>query len=64
MGDDLMLELVKTELDHLKGRVRITSQPPANSQSWVLDGLPRTLNQGKLLHEAYNDDVNQARVSR
>ncbi|RSH88032.1 uncharacterized protein EHS24_000556 [Apiotrichum porosum] len=39
VSDELMLELVKTELDRHKGK------------SWILDGFPRTLEQGKMLND-------------
>ncbi|ORY27094.1 adenylate kinase-domain-containing protein [Naematelia encephala] len=37
VSDELMLEIVKTELDRLRGK------------SWIVDGFPRTLHQGELL---------------
>ncbi|KAI9638692.1 adenylate kinase [Dioszegia hungarica] len=44
VSDELMLEIVKTELDRLRGR------------SWIIDGFPRTLHQGKLLDDVLNEE--------
>ncbi|KAL7418645.1 Adenylate kinase 2 [Cryptotrichosporon argae] len=44
VSDELMLEIVKTELDRLKGR------------SWIMDGFPRTLHQGELLDSVLNTE--------
>ncbi|WWC59391.1 uncharacterized protein I303_101946 [Kwoniella dejecticola CBS 10117] len=44
VSDELMLEIVKTELDRLHGR------------SWIVDGFPRTLHQGELLDSVLNKE--------
>ncbi|WWD07832.1 hypothetical protein V865_005938 [Kwoniella europaea PYCC6329] len=44
VSDELMLEIVKTELDRLHGR------------SWIVDGFPRTLHQGELLDSVLNQE--------
>ncbi|KAJ9101102.1 hypothetical protein QFC21_003320 [Naganishia friedmannii] len=43
VSDELMLEIIQTELDKLKGK------------SWILDGFPRTLRQAGLLDSALNE---------
>ncbi|GHJ89309.1 hypothetical protein NliqN6_5711 [Naganishia liquefaciens] len=43
ISDELMLQIVETELDKLKGK------------SWILDGFPRTLRQAGLLDSALNE---------
>ncbi|KIR31894.1 adenylate kinase [Cryptococcus deuterogattii MMRL2647] len=43
-GDELMLEIVKAELDRLKGK------------SWIIDGFPRTLHQGELIDRVLNQE--------
>lgn len=65
-----MLQIVETELDKLKGKVRHASPPPTpkfplsatvlltqspTPQSWILDGFPRTLRQAGLLDSALNE---------
>ncbi|WWC87035.1 uncharacterized protein L201_001920 [Kwoniella dendrophila CBS 6074] len=44
VSDELMLEIVKTELDRLHGK------------SWIIDGFPRTLHQGELLDSVLNQE--------
>ncbi|WVW78609.1 hypothetical protein I302_100568 [Kwoniella bestiolae CBS 10118] len=44
VSDELMLEIVKTELDRLHGK------------SWIVDGFPRTLHQGELLDSVLNQE--------
>ncbi|ODO09010.1 hypothetical protein I350_02605 [Cryptococcus amylolentus CBS 6273] len=44
VSDELMLEIVKAELDRLKGK------------SFILDGFPRTLHQGQLLDNVLNQE--------
>nr|ODN85750.1 adenylate kinase [Cryptococcus depauperatus CBS 7841] len=44
VSDELMLEIVKSELDRLKGK------------SWIIDGFPRTLHQGELLDSVLNSE--------
>ncbi|WWC67812.1 uncharacterized protein I206_101726 [Kwoniella pini CBS 10737] len=44
VSDELMLEIVKAELDRLHGR------------SWIVDGFPRTLHQGELLDSVLNKE--------
>ncbi|WWD22173.1 hypothetical protein CI109_106664 [Kwoniella shandongensis] len=44
VSDELMLEIVKTELDRLRGK------------SWIVDGFPRTLHQGELLDRVLNQE--------
>ena len=39
LPDELMLKVVTSKLDLLNGK------------HWILDGFPRTLGQGKLLHD-------------
>ncbi|KAJ9118621.1 hypothetical protein QFC22_003841 [Naganishia vaughanmartiniae] len=43
VSDELMLEIIQTELDKLRGK------------SWILDGFPRTLRQAGLLDSALNE---------
>ncbi|KAJ9111827.1 hypothetical protein QFC20_002414 [Naganishia adeliensis] len=43
VSDELMLEIIQTELDKLHGK------------SWILDGFPRTLRQAGLLDSALNE---------
>ncbi|KAI5450550.1 Adenylate kinase 2 [Naganishia albida] len=43
VSDELMLEIIQTELDKLHG------------ESWILDGFPRTLRQAGLLDSALNE---------
>ncbi|EIW68778.1 hypothetical protein TREMEDRAFT_16760, partial [Tremella mesenterica DSM 1558] len=42
--DELMLEIIKAELDRLRGK------------SWIMDGFPRTLHQGELLDSVLNQE--------
>ncbi|WVQ84206.1 hypothetical protein IAT38_006357 [Cryptococcus sp. DSM 104549] len=44
VSDELMLEIVKAELDRLKNK------------SWIIDGFPRTLHQGELLDAVLNEE--------
>ncbi|WRT64914.1 uncharacterized protein IL334_001853 [Kwoniella shivajii] len=44
VSDELMLEIVKTELDRMHGK------------SWIVDGFPRTLHQGELLDSVLNQE--------
>ncbi|EAL21004.1 hypothetical protein CNBD6050 [Cryptococcus deneoformans B-3501A] len=44
VSDELMLEIVKAELDRLKGK------------SWIIDGFPRTLHQGELIDTVLNQE--------
>ncbi|WVQ97926.1 hypothetical protein IAU59_005045 [Kwoniella sp. CBS 9459] len=44
VSDELMLEIIKSELDRLHGR------------SWIIDGFPRTLHQGELLDKVLNEE--------
>ncbi|KAK8846862.1 hypothetical protein IAR55_005952 [Kwoniella newhampshirensis] len=44
VSDELMLEIVKAELDRLRGK------------SWIVDGFPRTLHQGELLDKVLNEE--------
>ncbi|AFR95252.2 adenylate kinase [Cryptococcus neoformans C23] len=44
VSDELMLEIVKAELDRLKGK------------SWIVDGFPRTLHQGELIDTVLNQE--------
>ncbi|ADV24683.1 adenylate kinase, putative [Cryptococcus gattii WM276] len=44
VSDELMLEIVKAELDRLKGK------------SWIVDGFPRTLHQGELIDRVLNQE--------
>ncbi|WVR04524.1 hypothetical protein IAU60_001528 [Kwoniella sp. DSM 27419] len=44
VSDELMLEIIKAELDRLHGK------------SWIIDGFPRTLHQGELLDKVLNEE--------
>ncbi|OCF38482.1 adenylate kinase [Kwoniella heveanensis CBS 569] len=44
VSDELMLEIIKAELDRLHGKV------------WIIDGFPRTLHQGELLDKVLNEE--------
>jgi adenylate kinase family enzyme len=58
--DELMLDVVKAELDRLKGKVSCSSskiEARADSQSWIIDGFPRTLHQGELLDQVLEAEV-------
>jgi len=53
-----MLDVVKAELDRLKGKVSFVAQSlRADSQSWIIDGFPRTLHQGELLDQVLEAEV-------
>jgi adenylate kinase family enzyme len=55
--DELMLDVVKAELDRLKGKVSFVCRAIADSQSWIIDGFPRTLHQGELLDQVLEAEV-------
>jgi adenylate kinase len=54
-----MLDVVKAELDRLKGKVsyHVPFYARANRQSWIIDGFPRTLHQGELLDQVLEAEV-------
>jgi adenylate kinase len=54
-----MLDVVKAELDRLKGKVsyHVPLNARADRQSWIIDGFPRTLHQGELLDQVLEAEV-------